>query len=961
MQLRAVDIVLYLQLFMTNSRPNENIEPISRDFAASCFSAFCCSLVSLGLEVVLARIALGSVGSSAIASTVTITIYLCGLALGACIAQRSPKLLTIRGAASALVVSPLLAIGLTKILASANLAGPIILLFLTAALLLPSTSSAALVSLLATGQKPNLSNHIYLAANLGAFTGCLLTGFLILPQLGLSGCLIALTLIMAPASILNWRSQWSAHESDDPAEEILSADATSLSPSIGLILFSSALLMTVLECNWLRLSSLLLGSSSQNLAGTLAAVIGGLAVGNFFALKLSKNNGKRDSKISAAAALTLSTLACLLSLKSLGALPTIFQLLRINLHLNQAGNESLALLPQLIATAVLVLPTSVCLGLIYPLYTSRLTGSQWRFAYMISSAGAIAGPAVFLLLLPFTSLELIMKICIVLLASFTLKEAWDLKTKNTGNAKSISYTCVAGSILALVVTAASPAVSKSTLTSGLAYLPASHAALDQIKRERKYIDVLFYKDGHNSTVSVEEIKSANVRILKSDGKVEATIPIDEKAAVSGSDLSTQTMLALLPTMIHGGRGLKCLLVGLGSGTTSSTAQKLDNINSIDVVELEPAVVEAAERFQSKQNMARKIIASDARAHLKNSAAYDLIISQPSEPWVAGSASLFSVEFFRLMRQKLKPDGLAAQWLQLYGLNKEEFLCALKTFTEVFPDTLIFHQKGAGEILLIGASNSKSLAAITNCDYKKRFYEPSFRKPMALAAINSWNTFADSHLVILNQANQFSNLLPTGSVAISLNTDDNMRLEYARGRYLANIEGANEKQIAENLSLLENKQKVSFCKNEKVDDPSDYLKLNAEAKRLLLTGNAQLAHEYLCQSRTLNPSVEETRELLALALIYLGKLKEGLQETQVARLLNHQSCMPFLIAACGYQMEGNGTEARLNLDKAKQICPENEILNQIAGLNNGSDSVLDHPSINNTGNLKSILIRLSQAL
>lgn len=88
----------------------------------------------------------------------------------------------------------------------------------------------------------------------------------------------------------------------------------------------------------------------------------------------------------------------------------------------------------------------------------------------------------------------------------------------------------------------------------------------------------------------------------------------------------------------------------------------------------------------------------------------------------------------------------------------------------------------------------------------------------------------------------------------------------------------------------------------------------------------------------------------MALTYLGKVEEGLQETQAAHLINNKSPMPYLIAACIYQIEGNGAEARLNLNKAKQNCPENEILNQIAAL-----------QFNATGTLKSLLIRLSLAL
>lgn len=954
-----------------NEPLSKNLESFSRDFAVACCSAFSCSLVSLSLELVLAKIALVSLGSTAIASTITITIYLFGLTFGALWAQNCQhRGSLLKAAATMLAAAPVIFIALMGFLNSSTLSSHLVLLFLTLALLLPSTSSAALVSLLATRQKTRLSNYVYLAANLGAFAGALATGFFILPNLGLSGSLLTLAIFIAPTAIFTWLSRDKAKDQrEDKIEDQIEAETTNQvddsslllmapSKSASLILFVTALVMTVLECAWLRLSSLLLGAASLNFAGTLAAIIAGLAIGNFMAIKLSKN--KSDLKILPAAALTLTTLAGLLSLKSIAVLPIIFQNLRIFFQLGQFENSNFLALPQLLATAVLVVPTSIGLGLIYPIYTGGLSALAWRRTYTISAAGAIAGPALFLLILPLCSLVVIVKLCIALLALFTIAEAWSLRKRF----KALSLSCSFGAIFALSLTIISSGVKSSTMTAGLAYLPATKATIEQIKNEQKYLDFRFYRDGMNSTISVEESKLANIRILKSDGKVEATIPIDKSEAARGSDLATQTMLCLLPTLIHGGSDLRCLIIGLGSGTTSSTASQREQIETIDVVEIEPAVVEAAKYFQSQLPAKLNIIQSDARAHLKSAGAYDLIISQPSEPWVTGSSALFTVEFFGLMRQKLKKDGLATQWLQLYGLSNREFLCALKTFTAVFPDTLIFHQKGAGEILLVGANNPKSLAQIDSSAYMRAFLSYKGRAAMAGAGIDSWETFRNDHLFVLSKEKSLSESLQAKLTDISLNCDDNLLLEYSSGRYLANKEGASEKQLAANLAILENKKNnatmAAFSPDQLPSpvaldqalalDPSAYLLLNLKGKRLLQQKQAELAIHYLNRSKALNPSIEETRELLALALTYLGKLEEGLQETQAAHLINNKSPMPYLIAACIYQIEGNGAEARLNLNKAKQNCPENEILNQIAAL-----------QLNATGTMKSLLIRLSLAL
>ncbi|CAN5392562.1 hypothetical protein BH11CYA1_BH11CYA1_17220 [soil metagenome] len=945
---------------MTMSEPlGRNAERRTSVVALSCFAAFSGSLVSLGLELVLARIALTSLGSTALASTVTITIYLCGLTLGALLAQyKTTSNRTITVAATTLAATPLLSLGLMQFLANTALGSPTILFLLTLALALPSSSSAALVSLLASRQRAGTSNSIYLAANLGAFSGVVLTGYVLLPHFGLTGCLVTLLAVITPATICSWFFKDVLQVEDRSATATVETFETATAKSTYLILFCTALLLTILECDWLRLSSLLLGSSSQTFAATLAFIIGGLALGNFFALKLSKS--KKDAVVLPAAALTLSTLACLLSLKSVSALPTIFQVLRIYFQQFQGISEIFLAVPQQLATALLVMPTSACLGLIYPLYTGNLSNQQWRKAYTVSAAGAIVAPSIFLIALPFTSLELLLKLCILILALLTAIEAVPLLTK-TKSLKPIALVFLAGSIFATVMTIFPPPLNKRMMTAGIAYLAATPEALEQIKQEGIALEQQMYKDGINSTISVEDNKALNIRILKSDGKVEATLPIHKEEAASGSDLATQTMLCVLPVLVHGGNNFRCLIVGLGSGTTSNTARALGQVKTVEVVELEPAVFLAADHFgnlevKDVENTSHKLryVHSDARAHLKDKQTYDLIISQPSEPWIAGSSGLFTIEFFRLVKSRLASDGLAAQWMPLYGLSESDFHCALRTFVAAFPDTLIFHQKGAGEILLIGANNSKSLERIQTNEYKDRFLSHACRKQTALAGIDSWNTFAQCHLALLGS--QSAKAIGPLQRTREINTDDNMRLEFSAGRYLANIDGANEKQMQANLASIANKWQLGSLKTEPKNeasllnaialDQSAYLLLNVKAKNLLIEGKPELALDYLNRSKALNPSIEQTRELLALALVYLGKLEEGLQETQAAHLLNHQSCTPYLIAACIYQIEDHGTEAHLNLRKAGQICPENEILNQIAGL-----------KINTAGILKSILIRL----
>ena len=173
---------------------------------------------------------------------------------------------------------------------------------------------------------------------------------------------------------------------------------------------------------------------------------------------------------------------------------------------------------------------------------------------------------------------------------------------------------------------------------------------------------------------------------------------------------TQRLLGLLPVLLHGrARGHR--IIGLGSGVTVGSALAPGTVQHADVVEISPEVVEAS-RFFDRENggaLARpgvRLIVGDGRSHLLlTPQRYDVIVSEPSNPWMAGVAALFTREFFEAARARLKPDGLLCQWAHTYDISRDDLQSIVATFASVFPQGTMW-LVGDGDLLLIGAERRR---------------------------------------------------------------------------------------------------------------------------------------------------------------------------------------------------------------------------------------------------------------
>jgi Flp pilus assembly protein TadD len=207
--------------------------------------------------------------------------------------------------------------------------------------------------------------------------------------------------------------------------------------------------------------------------------------------------------------------------------------------------------------------------------------------------------------------------------------------------------------------------------------------------------LLYYREGAAGTVSVKALTGE--RSLSIDGKVDAS---------TARDMLTQKLLAHLPLLLHP-NPQHVGIVGLGSGVTLASAL-VHPVVSVDVVEISPEVVEASAQFADVNRRAlrdprTRLIRGDGRTHLSlTSHRYDVVISEPSNPWMAGVAALFTQEFFRTVRDRLTLGGIFCQWAHTYDMSDADLRSIVATFHTVFPDGTMW-LAGDGDLLLVGST------------------------------------------------------------------------------------------------------------------------------------------------------------------------------------------------------------------------------------------------------------------
>ena len=236
-------------------------------------------------------------------------------------------------------------------------------------------------------------------------------------------------------------------------------------------------------------------------------------------------------------------------------------------------------------------------------------------------------------------------------------------------------------------------------------------------------------------------------------------------------MDTQVILGLLPGALAD-PGARTMVVGLGSGFTLSAALAA-GVGPTEVVELEPGVVEASHFFHGPghdplDDPRVTLVLDDARTRLAHSGGkYGAIISEPSNPWIAGVNSLFTVDFYRLVKAHLDPDGVFCQWLQLYELTPQTFATLAHSFVEVFPEGSLFALSGNADAILIAAPHGRRLAL-------DRLRQPAVLATLARAQLGAPEGLAANYAAPLSALAALADGAP-------FNPDDRPVVEYRAPR------------------------------------------------------------------------------------------------------------------------------------------------------------------------------------
>jgi predicted membrane-bound spermidine synthase len=292
-------------------------------------------------------------------------------------------------------------------------------------------------------------------------------------------------------------------------------------------------------------------------------------------------------------------------------------------------------------------------------------------------------------------------------------------------------------IPALIGLSALPAWSPDRLSTGLFRrrepIAKSFTGPDAFFDTRKPRDsVLYYNDGPTSTVTVR-------------GPANKDDPLNRSIYLNGksdgnliSDYSTMSLLALIPALMAE-KVEQCFVIGFGTGVSAGELGALKSVKGVEVAEISRAVIEAAPLFDAGNlgalnNPKVMIRRGDAyRTLMRTERKYDVIVSEPSNPWVSGVEMLYSIEFLEAARSRLAPGGVYSQWMHLYALDSQTIDLILRNYAAVFPHVSVWITQPR-DILLLGFNSPKR--ALDLASLESRMERPDFAAGLKRAGIES---------------------------------------------------------------------------------------------------------------------------------------------------------------------------------------------------------------------------------
>jgi len=518
---------------------------------------------------------------------------------------------------------------------------------------------------------------LYFTNSLGAAVGVLASGFLLIGMSGLPGTLrIAGAVNLALAAAV-WVLARPAHDAP------LAARAAGSGRAAGMLLavaFLTGLASFVYEIGWIRMLSLVLGASTHAFELMLATFILGLALGGL-AIRRHVDGSACPERLLAWVQVAMGMLA----LATLPVYDRTFDLMEAimrGLARTDAGYALFNIAGQGIA-ALVMLPATFCAGMTLPLITGALLRRGAGEAaiggvYAFNTLGAIAG----VLLAVHVGLPVLGLKGSMVAASLVDSAVGLVLLRRFASARGEFAAAALGCAALFVPVSMVFELDANKMTSGV----FRHGDLLSSRNAQ----ILYAKDGKTSTVHLVQYSEA--KSIRTNGKSDGAINLP--GFERGTDEVTMVLTGALPLALKPD-ARTAAVIGIGTGLTMHTLLQSLAIERVETVEIESAMVEASRGFLPRNSAAFAdprgfIFIDDAKTFFSTrSRRYDLIVSEPSNPWVSGVSGLFTREFYRRVRTHLNPGGYLVQWFQLYEIDASLLASVTRALGEMFPHYAVF--------------------------------------------------------------------------------------------------------------------------------------------------------------------------------------------------------------------------------------------------------------------------------
>jgi len=700
-----------------------------RSSAARAYSLlfFLSGATGLVYELLWVRVLYQSFGSTIQSVTTVVAAYMGGLGLGAWLfgrrADRHAKPAALYGWLEIAIggfglVSPLVLalahrvyVGTAGALALGSGASVALRFGLAAlVLLIPTTLMGGTLPALTKGfmgaerdrLQPSLG-RLYALNTLGAVVGTALAGFVLVERVGIQGSLIgtaAVNLALGAAALALAQPL-----EPGPAAPPGRAPAPDTLRRLALVLLALTAFASLLdEIAWTRVLVMVVGGSTY--AFTLVLLMFLLGIGLGSAVVAARRTARPTTAADAAVAQGITGAGAALLLGFFGALP--LYILAVLQHPGFGTTARLALLG--VAVGAVVLIPAIGMGLSFPLLADLAAprdaarGADVGAAYALNTLGSIAGAVLtgFVLVVALgteTTLRIGLVVNGVVALVLAIYAARGVAEGSAEHRALQSRVLVGGLLGSVALGAAFTAPGWSTRLIDLGPTIYGRQPMDAAGRRafltHRGTRQLAFREGWNATVSVWEGLSG--RTLRLNGKVDAS---------DHGDMNTQIMLGLAPAAARP-EPASALVIGFGSGVTTRVLSQVPGMRRVRVVEIEPAVLAMSGLFQGVNDsvLARRTVEAvvdDARSALQlHDDRFDVIVSEPSNPWVAGVATLYTPEFFRIVRSRLAEDGVYCQWVQVYQLPLPVVASVVRNLRAVFPHVEVWFSSSL-DLMVLGS-------------------------------------------------------------------------------------------------------------------------------------------------------------------------------------------------------------------------------------------------------------------